>query len=114
MSSTSIEQALEAFWSRVRPCPEPGDGVHNWLYHPACVAVDVGLPNEEAIQEIEEMMTREPKPGEIEDALAAARGDRRSSPAWPRVNAEQVEAITTDGPALVDLWKASPVEMPIT
>jgi hypothetical protein len=114
MSETSTEKALEAFWSRVKPCPEPGAGVHLWVYHAACVAVDAGLPDEDAIPEIEELMAREPNGSEIEDALAAARGERRPSPDWPKVNAEQVEAITKYGPSLVDLWKYSPVEMQIT
>jgi hypothetical protein len=112
MSSPSIETALQKFWLRVKPCP--GEDVHLWVYHAACCAVEAGLPDEEATQEIESLMTREPKRNEIEDALAAARGERRPGPDWPKVNAEQIEAITQDAPRLIDLWKASPVEMPIT
>jgi len=108
------EIALQKFRQRVKPCPDPGDGVHQWFYHAACCAVDAGLPDEEAIEEIEALMTRDPIGSEIEDALAAARGARRPSVKWPKVNAEQVEAITADGPRVVDVWKASPVEMPIT
>jgi hypothetical protein len=113
MNSPIIESALERFWSRVKkPCPEPGDGVHNWLYHPACIAVDVGLPDEQAIQEIEEMMTRPPRPGEIEDALAAARGERRgSSPRWSRVNPAAINAIAAGGPSLVELVSLSPISI---
>jgi len=114
MSSASVETALQAFRASVKPCPEPGDGVHRWLYHAACCAVDAGLPEEEAIVEIEALMTRDPIGSEIEDALASARGERRPSVNWPKVNDEQVEAAAKGGPTLVELWKASPVEMPIT
>src|SRR5262245_22054135 len=74
---SSIEIALERFRQRVKPCPEPGEGVHLWCYHAACCAVEAGLPDEEAIMEIESLMTREPNNDEIEDALFAARGERR-------------------------------------
>jgi len=98
-----------------RPCPEPGDGVHRWVFHAACCAIEAGLPDDEAIMEIESMMTREPNDDEIEDALAAARGERRrSSPVWPKVNAEQIEAIAQHGPRLIDLWKSSPESTAIT
>ncbi|HYR22263.1 MAG TPA: hypothetical protein VEP30_04990 [Chthoniobacterales bacterium] len=99
----------------MKPCPEPGDGVHPWIYHPACIAVDLGLPDEIVIPEIESMMTRDPIGNEIEEALASAWGERRrSSPAWPKVNEEQVEAITLNGPRLIELWKSSPQKMAIT
>jgi hypothetical protein len=51
---------------------------------------------------------------EIEDALKAARGERRSpSLLWPQVNEEQVEAIAQDGIRVLDLWTASPVPMQV-
>jgi hypothetical protein len=88
--------------------------VHLWIFHAACCAVDAGLPDDEAIVEIEERMTRDPYGTEIEDALAAARGKRRHSVKWPKANDEQVEAAAKGGPTLVELWKASPVRLPIT
>ena len=60
MSSVSVETALKAFGARVKPCPEPGEGVHQWFYHAACCAVDAGFPDEEAIVEIEALATRDP------------------------------------------------------
>jgi hypothetical protein len=107
------EIALQKFRQRVKPCLEPGNGAHRWTFHAACLAVDAGLPDEIAVEEIESLMTRDPKPGEIEDALASARGERRRSVKWAKVNEEKVEAITQDGPPLVELWKSSPLELPI-
>lgn len=78
-------------------------------FHAACVAVDVGLPDEIAIEEIESWMTRDPKPGEIEDALAAARGEQRSlSPRWSPANRSAIVTITKEGPSLVELVARSP------
>jgi hypothetical protein len=109
MSSTSFKTPLEAFLKRVKPCPEPGDGVHGWVFHAACCAVEAGLPDEDAIHEIESMMTREAKGAEIEDALVAARGDRRpSSPRWSPRNQVAIAAIAAQGPSLVELVSLSP------
>jgi len=109
MSSVSIETALEAFSARVTPCPEPGDGVHQWFYHAACCAVDAGLPDEEAIVEIEALATRDPKGSEIEDALAAARGEQRQrSPRWSPSNLMAVRKIVQDGPTILGLISKSP------
>jgi hypothetical protein len=60
MSTPSIKTALQAFLARLKPCPEPGNGVHQWFYHAACCAVAAGLPDEEAIVEIEALATRDP------------------------------------------------------
>src|SRR5882724_10224424 len=98
-----------------KPCPAEGEGVHNWVCYAAFRAVEAGLTDEQAKEEIEASITRDPKPNEIEDALAYARGGKhRASPAWPKVNHEQVEAITLSGPRLADLWKSSPERMAIT
>lgn len=106
---TNLENLLQAFRKRVKPCPEPGDGVHSWIFHPACMAVDLGLPDEIAIPEIESMMTREPSGEEIEDALAAARGERRaSSPPWSARNPALIAAIAAKGLSLVELVGLSP------
>jgi hypothetical protein len=97
----------------VKPCPASGDGVHSWLFHAACCAVEAGMSNDEAVAEIEALMTRNPNPStEIEDALRAARGER-SGPSllWPQVNDEQVEAIAQDGMRVLDFWAASPFPM---
>jgi hypothetical protein len=104
---------MTAFSQTVKPCPPSGDGVHSWLFHAACSAVEAGMPDEQAAEEIEKMMTRNPNPpSEIEDALRAARGERRSaSILWPQVNEEQIEAIVQDGMRLLDFWQASPFEM---
>jgi hypothetical protein len=97
----------------VKPCPPSGQGVHSWLFHAACCAVEAGISDAQAVEEIEAMMTRLPNPPtEIEDALRAARGERRSpSIPWPQVNEEQIEAIVQDGMRVLDFWQASPFEI---
>src|SRR5205814_10006262 len=79
----------------VKPCPTSGDGVHDWVFHAACRAVEAGLTDEQADPIIEAMMTRYPSPAtEVGDALNSARGTRsRSSLRWPQINEEQIEAI---------------------
>ena len=109
MSSVSVETALKAFGARVKPCPEPVEGVHQWFYHAACCAVDAGFPDEEAIVEIEALATRDPNGSEIEDALAAARGQRRRrSPRWSPSNLMAVRKIVQDGPTVLGLISKSP------
>src|SRR5882757_4858467 len=109
MSSVSVETALKAFGARVKTCPEPGDGVHQWFYHAACCAVDAGLPDEDAIVEIEALAARDPNDSEIEDALAAARGQRRrSSPRWSPRNLIAIQKIAQEGPTVLDLISKSP------
>jgi len=101
--------ALQKFQQRVKPCPEPGNGVHQWFYHAACRAVDAGLPDEEAIVEIEALATRDPIGSEIEDALASARGQRRrSSPRWSPPNLIAIQRIAQRGPTVLDLISKSP------
>jgi len=97
----------------IKPCPAPGDGVHKWVYYAACRAVELGMTDEQAVEIIETMMTRNPHPtGEIEDALKSARGERSSpSVLWPLVNDEQVEAIAQDGMRVLDIWETSPFPM---
>jgi hypothetical protein len=97
----------------VKPCPPSGEGVHSWLFHAACCAVEAGMTNEQAVEIIESMMTRPPNPAsEIEDALNAARGERSGpSVLWPQVNDEQVEAIAQNGMRILDFWEASPFPM---
>ena len=94
-----VDPAATAFSLTVKPCPASGDGVHSWLFHAACCAVEAGMTNEQAVEAIEPMMTRNPNPSsEIEDALNAARGERSGpSVLWPQINDEQIEAIAQDG-----------------
>ena len=98
--------------------PRRGEGLNNWFYrvarvlHPYRPAADiVQLLSAATIGQLV-------KRGEIERAVAnsaatARHPDQRiaSDPvsAWPRVNAEQREAIVATRLGLVDLWQASPV-----
>lgn len=93
---------------RPKPCPLSGNGVHPWVFHAACEAVEAGMPDEKAVEAIEARMTRPPNPAsEIEDALRSARGERRSSAIqWPNVNHEQIEAIAQDSRGILTLWKS--------
>jgi hypothetical protein len=93
---------------KLKPCPPSGEGVHSWLFHAACCAVEAGITDNQAVGEIEALMTRHPNPPcEIEDALRATRGERRSpSIPWPQVNEEQIEAIACDNAEILDLWRS--------
>lgn len=92
-----------------KPCPEPGKGVHGWVYHASCCAADAGMTNEEAVEAIEPLMTRAPASSEIEDALCSARGERRPARRWPPPNRKVIAAILAEGPTLLDLAAQSPV-----
>ena len=48
VSGSPVETRLQAFRERVKPCPAPSEGVHRWLFHAACCAVEAGLPDDEA------------------------------------------------------------------
>ena len=92
----------------VKPCPPSGQGVHGFVFHAACRAVEAGMTDEQAIEIIEAMMTRNPNPpSEIEDALRSARGERREARVlWPPANREQIEAITRANAETLDLWRS--------
>ena len=92
----------------VKPCPPSGQGVHRFIFHAACRAIEAGMKDEQAIEIIEAMMTRSPNPPtEIEDALRSARGEQRvPTVVWPSVNREQVEAITRANAETLDLWRS--------
>jgi len=96
--------------SRLKPCPAAGEGVHTWIYYAACRLVDAGWSNEQAEPEIELLMTRDPYPREIIDALQSARGERsRPGPRWSLVNRAAISKISSSGPTLVELVSHSPV-----
>jgi hypothetical protein len=92
----------------VKPCPPSGQGVHRFVFHAACRAVDAGMTDEQAIEMIEAMITRSPNPPtEVEDALRSARGERRGpNVLWPSANGEQIEAITHANAETLDLWRS--------
>lgn len=97
--------------------PRRGEGLNNWFYrvarvlHPYRTAADI-------VQLLAAVTAGNAvKPGEIERAVErSARtawqpGQRAFpvAPIWPRVNAEQREAVCASGLGLVDLWETSPV-----
>jgi hypothetical protein len=98
--------------------PQRGGGLNNWFYrvarvlHPYRATADI-------VQLLSAATVGEPvKHGEIERAVERSRATAwrpgqpaalTHVPAWPRVNAEQREAVTATGLGLVDLWEASPV-----
>lgn len=98
--------------------PGRGEGLNLWLYRVARVL----HPYRSATQ-IEQLLSAvtagEPlKPHEIQRAVANSAATAwqpgqliisTRTPLWPRVNAEQREAIIASGLGLVDLWERSPV-----
>jgi hypothetical protein len=99
--------------------PRRGEGLNLWFYKVARVLHFFRDPTE-IIELLRAATAGEPvKPGEIERAVErskatawkpgqALRSATRAS-AWPKVNAEQREAVIASGFGLVDLWEISPV-----
>jgi hypothetical protein len=98
--------------------PKRGEGLNLWLFRTARVLHPYRLPGE-IVQLLAAVTAGEAiKPGEIERAVERSAatawkpGQRLTvtrATAWPRVNAEQREAVIASGAGLVDLWEASPV-----
>jgi hypothetical protein len=98
--------------------PKRGEGLNLWLFRTARV-LHPYRPTAEIVQLLAAITAGEPvKLGEIERAVersaAVAWKPRQQvtvtrASVWPRVNAEQREAVTSSGLGLVDLWEASPV-----
>jgi hypothetical protein len=98
--------------------PKRGEGLNLWLYRVARVLHPYRSPAD-IVHLLEAATIGEPvKLGEIERAVERSAavawnpGQRAAitrAPAWPRVNAEQREAVIATGAGLVDLWEASPV-----
>jgi hypothetical protein len=96
--------------------PHRGQGLNLWFYRVARV-LHAFRDTAEIIELLKAATAGEPvKRGEIERAVersqaTAWRPGQPSSPvqtpAWPKVNAEQREAVTASGGGLVDLWEAS-------
>jgi len=99
--------------------PKRGEGLNLWLFRTARVLHPYRPPAEiiellaaatagEAIKcgEIERAVERSKatawKPGQVSQCPPAS--------AWPKVNAEQREAVIVSGFGLVDLWEISPVQ----
>jgi hypothetical protein len=98
--------------------PKRGEGLNLWLFRIARVLHPYRSPGE-IVQLLAAVTAGEPmKHGEIERAVERSAavawqpGQRVAvtrTPAWPRVNAEQREAVIATGAGLVHLWEASPV-----
>ena len=95
-----------------------GEGLNLWLFRTARV-LHPYRSAAEITRLLEALTADEPiKHGEIERAVerSAAVAWKPSqrvtvtrAPAWPRVNAEQREAVIASGAGLVDMWELSPV-----
>lgn len=98
--------------------PKRGEGLNLWLFRTARVLHPYRSPAE-IIQLLEAATAGEPiKHGEIERAVERSAavawkpGQQvtvKHAPLWPKVNAEQREAVIASGAGLVDLWELSPV-----
>ena len=98
--------------------PKRGEGLNLWLFRTARV-LHPYRSAAEITRLLEAVTAGEPfKPREIERAVERSAavawkpGQRVAvthAPAWPRVNAEQREAVIASGAGLVDLWELSPV-----
>lgn len=99
--------------------PRRGEGLNLWFYRIARV-LHPYRESSEIIELLRAATAGEPvNRGEIERAVGRskatawksgqARQRGRQAAAWPRVNAEQREAVIQSGLGLVDLWEMSPV-----
>ena len=99
--------------------PRRGEGLNLWFYRVARV-LHPYRDSAEIIKLLEATTAGETvKHGEIERAVERSKatawklGQSRQSvtqgAAWPKLNAEQREAVITSGAGLVDLWEISPV-----
>lgn len=100
--------------------PQRGGGLNNWFYRVARV-LHPYRDSAEIIQLLRAATADEPvKRGEIERAVERSKANAWQSggqapqratqaSAWPKVNAEQREAVIASGGGLVDLWEISPV-----
>ena len=99
--------------------PRRGEGLNLWFYRVARV-LHPYRDSAEIIELLKAVTAGEPiKHGEIERAVersnttswkpGQARQNLIQGSSWPKVNAEQREAVITLGGGLVDLWEASPV-----
>jgi hypothetical protein len=99
----------------LKRCPQSGDGVHPWIFSAAC-KLKLHVSGQTAFDLISAHSAgcgRPVYPREIWDAIHSASnskpdaGEPKLNP--PKVNHEQVEAITVNGGGLADLWEASPM-----
>jgi hypothetical protein len=98
--------------------PRRSEGLNLWLYRVARV-LHPFRDSAEIIELLRAATDGEPiKHGEIERAVERSKarawkpgqaGKPVQASAWPKVNAEQREAVITSGSGLVDLWETSPV-----
>src|SRR5262245_38144390 len=98
--------------------PRRGQGLNLWFYRVARLLHHC-RDSAEIIELLRAATAGEPvKPGEIERAVERSKATAWEpgrapqspalAPAWPKVNAEQREAIIASGFGLVDLWEISP------
>jgi len=117
---TAVRRRLPQFVRDLLSCPPcRGEGLNLWFYKVARMLHPFRDPTE--IMELLRAATAgEPvKHGEIERAVerskatawkpGQARQNLKQGSSWPKVNAEQREAVIESHGGLVDLWEASPV-----
>src|SRR5437016_3826883 len=99
--------------------PRRGEGLNLWFYKVARVLHPYRDPTE-IIELLRAATAGEPvKQGEIERAVERSNAtawkpgqtpqNLKQGSSWPKVNAEQREAVTASGAGLVDLWEISPL-----
>jgi hypothetical protein len=113
----------------IKPPPQAGSGVHQWLFGQACRLRSYGASPEEALEYIKASLDKHP-PGrdvderELNEAVRnafAEEGERVNGPSWPKPKAKDIRAIVeksgaftldglrADSPADVEHRKAEKV-----
>lgn len=101
---------------KLSQCPQPGQGVHAWLFHAACRCRESGLSANQAVETISARISRPPQPWcEVEDAVAAAYRERpdtssASPPKWPKANQDLRQACAANNGGLACLASHSPAD----
>jgi hypothetical protein len=101
---------------RLSDCPPLGDGVHGWILRAAWEAKRAGCSVEEAKTRIAAKISRQPRPGEIKDAVSKAyRADAQANYAPSIKETFSPDALTQvaralDGFGKTELLKRSPVD----
>ena len=44
---------MNAAFIKIKPCVAVGQGVHSWVFHAACKAIEAGMSGEQAVQAID-------------------------------------------------------------
>jgi hypothetical protein len=114
---TAIAELPKQTQARLKYCPEPGQGVHQWLFSTALSLTNY-FEDEQILEILEAYVSCTGREQEIEKAVSSARriakGEGGSEPRslWPVIDYTTVHKIVVDCPVrLKDLRSMSPMDL---